>query len=784
MTVTAFLSAVSDEFHNRTPGSRFVSYRDVLARSLRILVKDCQVVVQEDLKQGMGDLLETLETEIRRCHVVVHLVGEMAGAIPEPASLRRLKERHLNLLDHEPELKDSLGDATDVSYTQWEAYLAFQHGRDRLVFVVDDSVPRSPKFRCDEQQQASQRRHWERLQKTGEHYEPCFDQLDLARKAVASIERFGMRDSQQASPSRESVAAARELAPELVFDIGTALREAAKSAVSEYDPAGVAAYLAAIDTATLKRELDRRTGLQAIHEYRQELRDAATVEPTPKNLYDLALAEIAMGNYLEALLTADRLAAVQIQLMEAETDKYEQHREGAINAYLLSSEAAQLAGRREDAIAALERAGALVDVEREPVLWADLREPLAEYLLDHAQFDRAESLIDDIVDIREEHQREDDPALPKSLLVWCKLLYSRAKYQGVVGVSLRAAKLFNQISPLDLLGVATAFGDQALALIQLGRFYEAEPLIRRALSIAESYYGTEHPNLVRDLNNLALLLKATNRLEEAERLMRRVLSINESFCGADHPNLAIALNILFALLRTTNRLEEAEPLIRRALSIDESFYGAEHPRTATTLNNLAQLLRDTNRPDEAESLMRRALSIDELFYGAAHPSVAVGLNNLASLLRATNRMEEAEPMIRRALAINESSYGAEHPIVATTLNNLGQLLEDANQTNEAERMIRRALSIYESFYNADHPNVATSLNNLASLLRATNRPEEAEPLAWRVVEIFDAFRNTTGQEHLNRQVAWRNYQRLLQEMGLSEDEAKSKIQAKLKGDMQ
>ena len=38
------------------------------------------------------------------------------------------------------------------------------------------------------------------------------------------------------------------------------------------------------------------------------------------------------------------------------------------------------------------------------------------------------------------------------------------------------------------------------------RLSEAEPLMRRALAIDEKSFGPDHPNVARDLNNLAVLL--------------------------------------------------------------------------------------------------------------------------------------------------------------------------------------------------------------------------------------------------------------------------------------
>ena len=72
--------------------------------------------------------------------------------------------------------------------------------------------------------------------------------------------------------------------------------------------------------------------------------------------------------------------------------------------------------------------------------------------------------------------------------------------------------------------------------------------MKRALAIDEKSYGPEHPNVARDLNNLAQLLQATNRLGEAEPLMKRALAIDEKSYGPEHPNVAIALNNLAPII--------------------------------------------------------------------------------------------------------------------------------------------------------------------------------------------------------------------------------------------
>ena len=91
--------------------------------------------------------------------------------------------------------------------------------------------------------------------------------------------------------------------------------------------------------------------------------------------------------------------------------------------------------------------------------------------------------------------------------------------------------------------------------------------------------------MARDLNNLAQLLQATNRLAEAEPLMRRALSIDEACHGNDHLNVAFRLNNLAKLLQATNRLAEAESLAGRAARIFLASLGMDHPNTQKLRGN-------------------------------------------------------------------------------------------------------------------------------------------------------------------------------------------------------
>ena len=79
----------------------------------------------------------------------------------------------------------------------------------------------------------------------------------------------------------------------------------------------------------------------------------------------------------------------------------------------------------------------------------------------------------------------------------------------------------------------------------------------------ESFFGKDHPNIARDLNNLAGLLQDTNRLAEAEPLMRRMAGIFVDFTvktGHQHQHLMTAINnygeLLIKMGRTKDQARE------------------------------------------------------------------------------------------------------------------------------------------------------------------------------------------------------------------------------------
>jgi tetratricopeptide (TPR) repeat protein len=175
------------------------------------------------------------------------------------------------------------------------------------------------------------------------------------------------------------------------------------------------------------------------------------------------------------------------------------------------------------------------------------------------------------------------------------------------------------------------------------------------------------------LNNLAGLYLAQARYADAEPLFKRAISIAEQAFGSEHWEVGQSLNYLGLLYVKQDRYAEAEPFFKRSLIILEKALGTDHAEVGSILSNLALLYKSQGRIAEAEPLLKRSLSIREKTFGSDHPVVGITLNNLANLYDAEERFAEAEPLYRRALSIVETTLGSDHPAFATTLSNLAVL---------------------------------------------------------------------------------------------------------------
>jgi tetratricopeptide (TPR) repeat protein len=250
------------------------------------------------------------------------------------------------------------------------------------------------------------------------------------------------------------------------------------------------------------------------------------------------------------------------------------------------------------------------------------------------------------------------------------------------------------------------------------RYDEARPLAERTLALRERILGSEHPEVLGDLSNLAGILKDMGHHAEAEAIDRRLVALDEKVFGATHPETAASLNNLGLDLLYQGKLEDALATLGRSLELRARALGPEHPDLADSYNNLGLTLFELGRFQDALDRQERALAIRRRAFGPDELPTALSLANAAKALEAIGRHQQALDYQRRALDIRERRLGRDHTAVAESLFSMGDTLESLGRPEEALAANRRALAIVEKKLGAEHPDAAYALRGIGAALLA------------------------------------------------------------------
>jgi non-specific serine/threonine protein kinase/serine/threonine-protein kinase len=326
-------------------------------------------------------------------------------------------------------------------------------------------------------------------------------------------------------------------------------------------------------------------------------------------------------------------------------------------------------GQTTSATAVLDRSadrirGKLAD---RPVVRARLLDTVGGAYRSFGQLERARPLLEEALELREQHLDEFDPAVGHSCtsLGW---LEQRA-----------------------------------------GNYEKARALFERAVVVHETTVGRNHHLVASNLGYLGGVHWRTGDYKEALAAFERSLDILRAI---DMDNDPVVVNTTYpyaVTLMSLTKYEEAQELLEDALKLFEAEFGPDHPAVGSLLADLGRCYLETLRLEESRHLFLRSLEIQERALGSEHPNLAFPLTGLGELDRRLGRYGHAVDRLERALAISENSLGMDHPDLIYTLWYYGLALQNLGESNAARAKLDRALQIAESSHGPIHVDVALSL---------------------------------------------------------------------------
>ena len=154
---------------------------------------------------------------------------------------------------------------------------------------------------------------------------------------------------------------------------------------------------------------------------------------------------------------------------------------------------------------------------------------------------RAAPLASRAVQLRERHVGEHHNLVGQDLAVLGVALLELNQVDEAEALFERALTIFRRRHPADQYEVAVNTSNLAACSMARGDPTTAEPLYCDALRIRSAILGPHHPEIARQLNNLATAIAEQGRPNEASLLRHRARAIEQDPRSASHPHAEVVL---------------------------------------------------------------------------------------------------------------------------------------------------------------------------------------------------------------------------------------------------
>ncbi len=267
---------------------------------------------------------------------------------------------------------------------------------------------------------------------------------------------------------------------------------------------------------------------------------------------------------------------------------------------------------------------------------------------------------------------------------------------------------------------------------------EALALQRRGLEIMIAFGDGEIEPAIDIRGNMGNALSSLGRYDEAEALLRETVALSEKAEGVMAPNSIIRNSNLGLVLIRLDEFQEAINIYEIGIERGQIVWPENYSQVGYMTGSMAAALKAMGRMDESLLAYQEAAEITRLRIGEDNLIYVDRLRGLGSILMGMGRYDEAEVMFRRGLLLAVDLQGDDGYKATLLRVRLGQLDLDRGRPEEAEVWLQQVLRNDEKLNATSKLIVRKELGDAISMQR---RYEEAEPL---LLEALAGKEATTG----------------------------------------
>jgi len=257
-------------------------------------------------------------------------------------------------------------------------------------------------------------------------------------------------------------------------------------------------------------------------------------------------------------------------------------------------------------------------------------------------------------------------------------------------------------------------------LNKLGRYEESEPLLRHAMEHLKDLKGAGDPETRNATTYLSQALMELGRNEEAEKLMmsnieaganrktdimtmmQQFLKDSEIKYGTDHPETLKVLDDIAQELMEKERFEDALFYLEQAFERSEKAVGPLEHETLERAEKLASGYLRLNLEEKAEPVLRRVVQIMEQTQGKEDPKTLKAMLKMGDALMALKEYAEVAAVLENALPKVEKVYGATSEEAISILAKLSRNYDFAKNPEKSGEWYGWFTGALQKAINEDH----------------------------------------------------------------------------------
>ena len=226
----------------------------------------------------------------------------------------------------------------------------------------------------------------------------------------------------------------------------------------------------------------------------------------------------------------------------------------------------------------------------------------------------------------------------------------------------------------------------------VGAYERAIGFLQRSLALRKQHLGTDHPDTLASMNNLAVAYQDCREAGPGPAAHRGDAQAQESQARPRPSRYAHEHEQPCPGISGCREAGPGPAALRGDAQAPESQARPRSSRHAHEHEQPRLAYQAAGKLDLALPLDEETLKLSKAKLGPDHPETLASMNNLAMAYRAAGKLDLALPLFEETLKLRKAKLGPDHPDTLTSMNNLALAYQDCREAGPGPAALTRRRS--------------------------------------------------------------------------------------------